>query len=334
MKSNFGIFPVGAMIMLGGLALTPQEARSASWIGGGLSPASAPSSVCGHQFAEAVGAATDGRVALQFFDSSQLGTGEEQIEGLATGTQQVYVGAGSQAASLVKAYSVLDIPFLFRDRAHFDSFLESDMVEELNQRMIAEFGVRVLAMNLYRLPRSYLTRDRHILKPEDLAGLRMRAPNVPIYLLNWEMLDAVPVKINYGEQYLALRQGVVDGTESAGEQIYPTKLHEVAPYITEAEFAYPQYSIYVSEAAYSALDSSDQKAISETAKRVGRECSELVRQEFAPLRDKIEAEGGEFAQLPPEAKQAFTDAVRKHLPKLEAEGFLPVGWFDRIQALR
>ena len=173
---------------------------------------------------------TEGRVRISHYDTSQLGSGRQQIEALALGTQHVYFGSGSAVSILVPAYGVIDIAFLFRDREHFDAFLSSDMIDTLNDRLLSEFHIRVFAMNWFRKPRYLLHRERFIRGPADMKGARARAPNLPMFITNWENMGAVPVKVAFFEQYLALSQNLVEMTEASGDDIYPMKLHEVAPY--------------------------------------------------------------------------------------------------------
>jgi TRAP-type C4-dicarboxylate transport system substrate-binding protein len=214
-----------------------------------LTPADSPTSEAARHFVSLVEERTEGRVRIAHYDSSQLGSGQQQIEALALGTQHVYFGSGSAVSILVPEYGVIDVAFLFRDRGHFDAFLGSDMVEELNERLLRAFHIRVLAMNWFRKPRYLLHRERFIRGPDDLRGARARAPNLPMFIANWSNLGAVPVKVAFFEQYLALSQNLVEMTEASGDDIYPMKLHEVAPYITDAEMMYPQASVYITEGA-------------------------------------------------------------------------------------
>ena len=222
---------ISALILLGFASGCHSQSGSVTWLSGCLTPADAPTSEAARHFVSLVEERTEGRVRIAHYDSSQLGSGQQQIEALALGTQHVYFGSGSAVSILVPEYGVIDVAFLFRDRDHFDAFLSSDMVEELNERLLREFHIRVLAMNWFRKPRYLLHRERFIRSPADLRGTRARAPNLPMFIANWSNLGAVSVKVAFFEQYLALGQNLVEMTEASGDDIYPMKLHEVAPYI-------------------------------------------------------------------------------------------------------
>ena len=304
------------------------------WLSGSLTPPDSPTTIAARHFAQQVTDKTNGRILVQHFDSSQLGTGQQQIEALALGTQHLYFGSGSAPSILLPQYGVIDIAFLFRDRAHFDRFLASDLVGALNQQLLNEFNIRVLAMNWYRKPRYLLHSRRFITGPASMEGARARSPNLPMFLANWAAVGAVPVKVTFFEQYLALSKGLVDLTEASGDDIYPMRLHEVAPFITEADMMFPQASAYVSEPAFRELGPADQRIVIEAARAAGDLHARLVNDRFDSDRLAMIKEGARFAPLPADAKRAFLSLVRRRAPQMEAEGLIPVGWFDRIQAMQ
>ena len=304
------------------------------WLSGSLTPPDSPTTIAARHFAQQVTDKTNGRILIQHFDSSQLGTGQQQIEALALGTQHLYFGSGSAPSILLPQYGVIDIAFLFRDRAHFDRFLASDLISALNQQLLNEFNVRVLAMNWYRKPRYLLHSGRFITDPASMEGARARSPNLPMFLANWAAVGAVPVKVSFFEQYLALSQGLVELTEASGDDIYPMRLHEVAPFITEADMMFPQASAYVAERAFRELGPADQRIVIEAARAAGDLHTRLVNDRFDSDRLAMIKEGARFAPLPADAKRAFLSLVRRRAPQLEAEGLIPMGWFDRIQAMQ
>jgi TRAP-type C4-dicarboxylate transport system substrate-binding protein len=234
----------------------------------------------------------------------------------------------------VPEYSVIDIAFLYEDTEHLERVLESDIGEELNQRLVDEFGIRVLAYNWYGLPRYIMHRSRFVEGPGDVADVRTRAPTVPMYIANWENIGAVPVQIAYGEQYLALRQGVVEMTESSAHTIYGMKLHEVAPFITEADMMYPQNSVFVSEAALQALSPEDRELVTQAATDAGIAYADMMRDAFVSERESIVAEGGQFQRMSDETRETFASMVEEAIPDMVAEGLIPEGWYERIAAMR
>ena len=303
------------------------------WLCGTLSSSKSYTAIGARKFAELVKTKTKGDIDIQVFDACQLGNGPEQIEAVAIGTQHVFVSAGSFASNLVKEYGVVDVAFLFDSQEHFKKFMKSEMVKKIDDKLVKEFKVRVIASNWFSLPRYFMHRKKFILKPEDIKGERVRTANLPMYMTNWKIIGAVPVKVVYGEQYLALSQGMVDMTESAGCRILRMKLHEVAPYITDAEMMYPQNSVFVNEEAFRSLSPKQKRIVTESAEEAGDYMSKLSRDNFEEEKKTVIKEGGKFSPMPKETRDAFVKMVRDSVPELEANGLIPKGWFHKIRAL-
>lgn len=306
---------------------------STNWTSGGLSPEGTISADATARFVQLVAERTDGEVQIQHFYNSQLGTTQEMMENTAVGVQQLVVTSGSAASSLVPAFGLIDTAFLFRDRDHFTAFMDSDMGAELKERMVSEFGVRMIASNWFALPRYLLHRSKFIETADDMVGEKIRTPNLPMFIANYQAMQAAPISVAYTEQYFAIRQGLVDMTESAADRILGLKLHEVAPYITACDMMYPQTSVYVNEASWQSLSAQAQQAVVEAANEAGDWHSAEAVRRFASDRDTIVAEGGRFQDMPEAARAELGNRVAAHQADFERQGLIPEGWMDRIRAL-
>jgi TRAP-type transport system periplasmic protein len=335
-RMRFPILGMAGLALSLVAAFSGGEARSeeVKWIGGGIQAPNTPASLGAIRFTELVKERSNGRLIFEHFDAAMLGPANQQMEAIAAGTQQFYISSGIAASNLVPELGILDVAFLYRDSDHVEAFNHSDMREEIDRKLIDDFGIRVIANNWFRMPRYFLHRSEFITSVEGLAGVRVRSPNLPINQQNWKCLDANPVVVAYQEQYLALSQGVVEMTEISGEQLYGMKLHEVAPYITDAYLGYPQASVYVSEPAFQALSPEDQELVVQAAQDAGDYQSELVRERFQPEWEKVMAEGGKFKALTPEERRGFQEKMTECAPEFIEAGIMPEGWWERILALK
>lgn len=320
--------------LAGGLAGGTAAAQDAQWIGGGINAPDTPASLGAIRFIELVNERSGGRLAFEYYEAAMLGTANQQMEAIAAGTQQFYISSGIAASNLVPELGVLDVYFLYRDSAHLDAFNRSDMRAEIDARLIDEFGIRVIANNWFRMPRYVLHRSKFVTSVDDVAEVRVRAPNLPIHNQNWRCLGANPVVVAYQEQYLALSQGVVEMTEITGEQIYGMKMHEVAPYISDANLSYPQASVFVNDAAFQALSPEDRELVVQAAMDAGDYQSELVRERFQPEWEKIMAEGGRFKAVTEEEREGFRRKMAECAPAYVEAGIMKEGWWERIAALQ
>ena len=71
-------------------------------------------------------------------------------------------------------------------------------------------------------PLGYLSK-KHVGTPKDLQGIKMRVPEIEMYLKVWKALGTQPTQVAWGETYLALMQGVVDAMEGPFDTLFGMK---------------------------------------------------------------------------------------------------------------
>ncbi|MDF2368578.1 TRAP transporter substrate-binding protein [Sneathiella sp.] len=290
-KAKTAIVVLGTLMLITVGITGTGAAAETKLISGGMGAPTSDATKGAAKFAEIVAEKTGGRIKINHNPGGALGTGQEQMEAVSSGTQQLFISAGSQASRLVKSIGVIDAAFLFKDFDHLERFMQSDMWAEANQQLIDQFGVRALATNWFALPRYFMSRDKFIMSVDDVKGVRTRTSSVPMYVQNYENMGAIPVKVAYPEQYLALSQGVVDLTESAANRILSTKLYEVAPFITECDMMFPQVSVFMNEDAFQKLNPEDQKILTDAANEAGIYYTKIAADAYALQREEIISKG-------------------------------------------
>lgn len=168
-------------------------------------------------FADRVAHYSDGRIRFTVFPSGQLGSEEQTLEQLQTGTLEVTKVGGAVLGSFVPVAKVFSLPYLFRDETHYWAALNGpvgrDMLEALSSLEGGQpSGFRGLtyfdagSRNFYA--------KKPIIRPDDLAGMKIRVQNDPVAIDTVRALGGSPTPISWGELYTALQQGVVDGAEN------------------------------------------------------------------------------------------------------------------------
>lgn len=297
---------------------------------GGISAPEATSSKAAERFSELVDEKTDGQVEIDFYPAEQLGTGDEQIDNMLSGTQDVMVVTFDWLETLEKNLNILSMPYVFEDMDHFKSFLESPLQEEIENNLIENHDMRVLANNLYRFPRVFQSTEP-VETPEDLVGMKIRVPDIPVFIEHAEQLEAVPVPIAWGETYLAFQQGLADGHDPTLETIYSSKFHEVAPYIAELNHSFGTAFITINENVYQDLSEDQQEALIEAAQEAGVYHEELAQEEVDEVKELMIEEGAEFST--PDRK-LFEEKVLPMSERLEEEGLWEEGLLEKVRDLR
>jgi tripartite ATP-independent transporter DctP family solute receptor len=178
--------------------------------------------------AEQVSLNSDGRMRIDIYPSEQLGSERECLELLQIGSLGMTKVSCSVLESFVPSMSVLSMPYLFRDETHKFRVLEG----EIGRRLLLA-GERFWLRGLCYYDagsRSFYTKDRPILSPDDLPGLKIRTQESPTSIKMVQALGGSPTPIAWGELYSALQQGVVDGAENNPPSFHLSRHYEVCQY--------------------------------------------------------------------------------------------------------
>ncbi len=228
------------------------------------SPPSSPKGLGASKFAELVGAKSDGRINIQVSPSEQLGNENSQMGALRVGSQDLgSLGQGAML-SIVPEVATLGLPFLYSTMPKAWEALDGPIGQELAKKM-DDKGLVFLAWWCNGI-RQTSNSKRPITKPEDFKGLKIRTPLDPTTVDTFAAMGASPQQISYGELYMALQQGVVDGQENPLANIYTAKLYEVQKFISFTNHKYEPTGLIMSATSWKRLKPADHEILRAAAK--------------------------------------------------------------------
>ena len=288
-----------------------------------------PATKATNRFAELVGQKTNGKVKVEVYPASQLGNILSQIESVMTGSLDMTQQAGVWFGQYIKDWNILSLAFAFKDQEHLKKFLSSDLNKQIKDQFFDQYKVRILTENWLRPPNVIAT-TRPVKKLEDLKGLKMRVPEIEMYLLNWKQLGASPTVLAWGETYMALRQGAVDGVDTPFDFIKGMKFHEVAPHITMTNHLLTNAVIIMNEEVFKKLPEEAKKALTEAARESGDFYTQLGK-------DTVEADYKELVKLNAKIYEIDNTPFRERMAplakELEGKKYWSVGLYDKLQSM-
>ena len=253
-----------------------------------LTPTS-PKGIGAATFAELVSAKSNGRITVNVAHSEQLGSENTNMSALRTGTLDF--GALGQGAllSVAPEVAVIGLPFLYASLpaawASLDGPIGQDLAKRIESKNLVFLGWWCNGI------RQTTNNKRPITKPEDFKGMRIRTPLDPVTVETFSAMGAAPQQINWGEVYLALKTGVVDGQENPLANINAAKLYEVQNYLTFTNHKYEPTVLLMSTAAWGRLSEADRKIIREAA----AETQPIQRKSMADAEETVLVE---FKKMP------------------------------------
>lgn len=213
------------------------------------------------KFKELVETRSDGRMNVKIFMSGQLGKEKAVLELMKIGQTQMALTGGIFRTMFAKQYDPITIPFYLPTWEAVQAYLEGPMGKKIGQ-LAAEKGGVIDFGPQKRAPR-HMTSNRKIMGPDDIKGLKMRLPAIPIWVDVWEQVGALPTVIPAPEIYLAMKTGQVDAHENSLVSPYSRKLWEVQKYIITTGHVYFPWHWVASKKWFDGLSAEDRKIISQ-----------------------------------------------------------------------
>jgi tripartite ATP-independent transporter DctP family solute receptor len=223
-----------------------------------------PYHVTATKFKEIVESKSKGKIKVNLYPSSQLGSEPEMWEGMQTGTCDMAVMTNAYLSTYVHANGVLDLPFIFADLKQARSVLDGAYGQKLIDN-INKSGVTCLAFSEGGF-RQLCTRDKGVSKPSDLAGLKIRCMETKIYLSAYKALGVNATPMAWGELLTALQQGTVDGCDAPLSVLYTNGFPDVAKYIDNVNLFYSPLPVCISTGVLKSFSADDQKMLESAAK--------------------------------------------------------------------
>jgi tripartite ATP-independent transporter DctP family solute receptor len=202
-----------------------------------------------------------GRLDIQVFANSQLGTGKDMIESVSSGALQMTTDGAGALGAFLPQLSVIEAPYLWRDAAHMAKAAGTPLFAKLNDDLVAKRGMRMLGITYYG-KRHLTTGSKAVRTPADMVGFKLRVPPVDTFRAMAEAWGARATPIAFGELYLALSQGAVDGQENPLPTIQSGKFFEVQKFLVLTEHIITPRMPIVNEAFWKGLRPADRDLMS------------------------------------------------------------------------
>jgi len=200
---------------------------------------------------------TDGRYEMQVFPASQLGKETDINQGLTLGTVDVIYTGQAFAARTHPPLAIGGAPFMFRDFDHWKKYSDSAVLQELMDGYYKKGGNKPVAVTYYGV--RHTTANKAINKPEDMAGIKLRVPDAPLYVMYPKVVGANATPIAFAEVYLALQNKTVDAQENPLPTIEAKKFYEVQSHINLTGHITEMLLTIVSGQTWNKLSDADKK---------------------------------------------------------------------------
>lgn len=276
-------------------------------------------------YSKKVKESTEGKVEIRVFPSSQLGSWEEMQEGLELETMDALIESVGTLERYTPLASIEGVPFLYSDTDHLFRVWDSDLGQDILDRLEKETGFKLLGRMYFG--QRILNTSRPIKNLEDLKGLKLRVPPQKTYIDTWKALGASPTPMSLDETFSAIEQGVVEGQENPVDVARFDSFYEVAPNITRTNHLMGNMHFQFWSHKFNSYPPDVQKVLKEKADEVSVWYRETALKEEQENEEFLRKHGTKFYDVDRDQWKKRVSTIYQHLdPQVAA-------WVKQIQRM-
>ena len=231
-----------------------------------------------------------GPVEFELYLNSELGLEKDYFAYMSQGISVDYgIVSPSHMSTFSSAAPFMDMPFLYRDVAHWNQVLASDAFEPIGLEIATKADVKLIGYAGGGVRN--LIVNRPVTNMEELKGLSIRVMGAPIQTEMFQAIGASPTVIAYSEIYNAMQTGVIDAAENEAAGTQQMKFYEVGPDICLTQHAITVRPLCFSGKTFKRLPQDLQEAILKAGHEAGAYGRQLESSEDAMILSRLQQEG-------------------------------------------
>jgi TRAP-type C4-dicarboxylate transport system substrate-binding protein len=226
--------------------------------------------------------------------------------------------SSSYLTDRVPELGFVDLPFLFARTADARAAVDGALGQLLARKIEERVNYRILGFfeNGFR---HLSNRLRAVHVPADLAGMRIRVLPSKVQARTFELLGAVPLRLDLTEAIAKITAGEIDAQENPLSNTVTYGVHKFHRFHTLTNHFYISRPIFLHRTAFESWPSDLQDAMRAAVQEAIAFQRDLHEHEEEDARRAIEAAGCEIVELTAEQHAAFAAAVQPLLREARGE---------------
>jgi len=323
---------LGATMALGATATLPALAQNKVMLR--ISTPAVPEDWHGKMwtvFKESLDKSAPGEFDVQINLNGSLFKQGTEPAAMARGNLELAAISAQDVAKILPEYSIYTAGYLIRDPDHQQKVFNGPIGAEMYKAVAEKMDVQILGIGYLGSRQVNLREVRNVKTPADLKGVKLRMPGSKEWLFLGEALGATPTPLAFGEVYLGLKTGTVDGQDNPLPSVRAAKFYEVTKQIVMTSHLTDGIFIAISSKSYNAMSAAQkQKVNAATQAAIAFNNDNRIKEE-AQLVDFFKKEG---LQVSTPDVEAFRKTVQAAYQNSEYAKVWPKGLVDRINAVK
>lgn len=260
---------------------------------------------------EAIRTETDGRVETEVFaENNKLPGGDpDALKMLIGGEIEFFTLMGGIIGTVVPVAEIQQVPFAFRTAAEAHKAIDGPLGAYMGQEMAAK------GMHLFPVAgfdngmRQVAGMARPVVKPEDMAGMKIRVPPGQIIHDTFTAFGAEPVTTPANGIYPALQSHKVEAQENPLAIIEGFRLYELVKYVSMTNHMWSGFNLMANLPVWQKLPDDVKAVIERNATRFVRQQRLDQNERNTALRDDFGKRGLVFNEVDPAPFRARLSGV-------------------------
>ncbi|WP_127110007.1 TRAP transporter substrate-binding protein DctP [Pararhodobacter zhoushanensis] len=215
-------------------------------------------------FAQQVADANVGLTVETYPGSSLFRQGTE-VPAIQRGNLEMSTMAAPEISAQIPAWGFLSRAFLFRDYDHMMEVMSGPIGQQMIADVAEQMDIEILAVAYLGTRQVNLATARDVTGPDDLAGVKLRMPATPEWLLLGESLGVEPTPMAMPEVYVALQTGGIDGQENPLTIMNAARFYEVTEQVVLTSHMVQPVFYAISRPFFTALTEEQQQVLRDAA---------------------------------------------------------------------
>lgn len=283
------------------------------------------------KFKEIVEAESNGSLTVELYADSTLGGQSEVMEGMGMNTiEMAYISTGA-AEAFFPEIGVPGLLFLAENEEHALALWRSDYAKDVLERMAEATNIRCLDFSLEG------TRHVWTIKPiaglADLAGLKLRVPEVPMFINAFTALGANPTPMAFSEVYTGLQTKIIDGLEYDIGGMRNNHLDDLCKYCYETSHGVSVMSFMIADSLWNQLSDNQRAVITKAAAEASAQINADYYTDLEASRAALAESGVTFVTPSEEDRAKMAELLQPVLEEL-IDGRCSQEQIDALRNLR
>jgi len=219
-------------------------------------------------FKDEVERLSDGKITVDLYVAGEIYTQEGELAACREGTLDMAYFSDNWLAEFVPYLSMIGAVYM-------DRVLNGEIGKEIYEDVAQKTGVRPLAaFYLGTRQLNLVEKAGPVRTPQDMKGVKLRTPASPAWIALGKALGGNPTPMSFGEVYMGLKTGAIEGQDNPLPTDKNAKFYEVTKYIVLTDHVVNTVWPTINEQRWQSLSELDKLVIHKAIDKARVFCAE------------------------------------------------------------